>query len=103
MKNSTHGVKPAVIGSLPRLIEILTVLGGGIYFYQKLKMAKMFLSCCSYLFDFSLSTSKKKKGLVFFDPLQLRTKKGPIGPPAELHEEERAAMKPCKSVVRCKL
>lgn len=27
VKNSTHGVKPAVIGSLPRLIEILTVLG----------------------------------------------------------------------------
>lgn len=37
-----------------------------------------------------------------FDPLQLRTKKGPIGPLAELHEEECAAMKQCKSVVRCK-
>lgn len=35
-----------------------------------------------------------------FDLLQLRTKKGPIGPPAQLHEEKCAVMKPYKLVVR---
>lgn len=60
----------------------------------------MSLSWCSYLFD--LSTSQKKRKRLTFDPLQLRTKQAPIGPPAQLQEEECAAMKPCKSVVRCK-
>lgn len=64
----------------------------------------MSFSCCSNLFDLSFIyfIKKKKKRPMPFDPLQLRTKKGPVGPPAELHEEKCAAMKPCKSVVRCK-